>query len=66
MIQVPSVFTAVQAKLNGEVIVEPSDLSAVAAACGITFDPEDYTVTADAVGKIAKFEVVVRQRLQVP
>ena len=65
MIQVPSVFTAVEAKLNNEVIVEPCDLSAVAAACGITFDLKDYSVTADAVEKIAKFEVVVRQRLLV-
>ena len=65
MVQSLTVFSVVEAKLSIELRLEPSNLLAVAAVCGVNVDLPGNSVTADAVEKLSKFEDVVRQRLQV-
>ena len=65
MVQSMAVFSVVEAKLSIELRLKPSDLSAVAAVCGVNVDLPSNSVTADAVEKLGKFEDIVRQRLQV-
>lgn len=64
MVQSMAVFSVVEAKLSIELRLKPSDLSAVAAVCGVNVDLPSNSVTADAVEKLGKFEDIVRQRLQ--
>ena len=65
MVQSLAVFSVVEARLSIELRLEPSDLSTVAAVCGVNVDLSGNSVTADAVEKLSKFEDALRQRLQV-
>ena len=64
MVQSLAVFSVLEARLSIELRLESSDLSAIAAVCGVNVDLPGNSVTADAVDKLSKFEALVRQQFQ--
>ena len=64
MVQSPAVFSVLEARLSIELRLESSDLTAIAAICGVNVDLPGNSVTADAVDKLSKFEALVRQQFQ--